>query len=259
MSFMNEDQIKNIVEGALMVAGRPINVDGLLAIFGEEGRPERGQIRDAIGQLREDYEGRGIEVLEVASGYRIQIRKELSECLSRLWHARPPRYSRALMETLALIAYRQPITRGEIEDVRGVSVSSNIIRTLLERSWIRILGHRDVPGKPAMFGTTKEFLDYFGLRKLDELPTLAELRDIDSINVELDFSDDGVEPTEDEQPGPETDSVAMELVAADEGLKVVEDARVEQTGGHPAISGVEAEADVEDEKTAESQESPARS
>jgi segregation and condensation protein B len=256
---MNKDQIRNIVEGALMVAGRPINVDGLLAIFGEEGRPGRGEIRDAIGQLHDDYDGRGIEVLEVASGYRIQVKKEMSECLSRLWQDRPPRYSRALMETLALIAYRQPITRGEIEDVRGVSVSSNIIRTLLERSWIRVLGHRDVPGKPAMFGTTREFLDYFGLRKLEELPTLAELRDIDSINVELDFSDHGVEPGEGEQIDTETDSVEIGLSAADDGLKVVEDARVEQTDEHPVATGMEVEADVEDAQTTESQESPARS
>ena len=245
---MNKDQIRNVVEGALMVAGRPINIDGLLAIFGEEGRPERGQIREAIDQLREDYDGRGIELLDVASGYRVQVRKELSECLSRLWQERPPRYSRALMETLALIAYRQPITRGEIEDVRGVSVSSNIVRTLLERSWIRVLGHRDVPGKPAMFGTTKEFLDYFGLRKLEELPTLAELRDIDSINVELDFS---APSDQEEGPDPEIDHATTELSDADGGLRVVE------TDERPVEIGLEAEADVEDLEKTESQEFPA--
>lgn len=184
---MNEDQIRNIVEAALMVARRPLNVDALLGLFGEEGRPERGQIRDAIASLCELYEQRGIELVEVASGFRIQARQTLSEPLSRLWQERPPRYSRALMETLALIAYRQPMTRGEIEDIRGVSVSSNIVRTLLERGWIRVLGHRDVPGRPAILGTTKEFLDYFGLKKLAELPPLTELQDIDSLNVELDL------------------------------------------------------------------------
>ncbi|MGD8482959.1 MAG: SMC-Scp complex subunit ScpB, partial [Gammaproteobacteria bacterium] len=184
---MDKTQIKNIVEAALMVAGRPLNVDGLLGVFGDGARPERGEIREAVESLREEYDGRGIRIVEVASGYRIQAATELSDWLSRLWQERPPRYSRALLETLVLIAYRQPITRGEIEDVRGVSVSTNIIRTLLERNWIRVVGHRDVPGRPEMFGTTREFLDYFGLRKLDELPSLAELRDLDSLNVELDL------------------------------------------------------------------------
>ena len=184
---MNEVEIRNVVEAALMVAQRPLNVDSLMGLFGEGGRPERSQIRDAVEMLKADYEDRGIEIVEVAGGYRIQVRQRLSECVSRLWEERPPRYSRALMETLSLIAYRQPITRGEIEDVRGVSVSTNIIRTLLDRGWVRVLGHRDVPGKPAMYGTTRDFLDYFGLKKLDDLPSLAELRDIDSINVELDL------------------------------------------------------------------------
>jgi segregation and condensation protein B len=184
---MDTNQIKNTVEAALMVAGRPLNIDGLLAVFGDGARPERGEIRDALNRLSGEYSGRGIELVEVASGFRIQAAGAMSESLSRLWQERPPRYSRALLETLALIAYRQPITRGEIEDVRGVSVSSNIIRTLLERRWIRVLGHRDVPGRPEMFGTTREFLDYFGLKRLDDLPSLAELRDFDSLNVELDL------------------------------------------------------------------------
>jgi segregation and condensation protein B len=184
---MDMNEIKNTVEAALMVAGRPLNIDGLLAVFGDGARPERSEIRGALKTLSEEYSGRGIELVEVASGFRIQAAGAMSESLSRLWQERPPRYSRALLETLSLIAYRQPITRGEIEDVRGVSVSSNIIRTLLERRWIRVLGHRDVPGRPEMFGTTKEFLDYFGLRRLDDLPSLAELRDLDSLNVELDL------------------------------------------------------------------------
>lgn len=203
---MNQEQIRNIVEAALMIAGRPLSLDDLLSLFGDEARPDRGSVREVVQDLAADYEGRGIELLEVASGYRIQARPALTDFLSRLWQERPPRYSRALMETLALIAYRQPITRGEIEDVRGVSVSTNIIRTLLDRNWVRVVGHRDVPGKPAMYGTTREFLDYFGLKKLDELPSLAELTDIDSINVELDLGDPELGPAvaANEEVGEET-------------------------------------------------------
>jgi segregation and condensation protein B len=183
-------ELRNIIEGALLAAGRPLSLDELLALFPDEGRPDRGEMRKALDVLKAEFEGRGIELKEVASGYRIQVRKELAPWIGRLWEERPARYSRALLETLALVAYRQPITRGEIEEVRGVTVSTHIIRTLQERGWIRIVGHRDVPGHPEMFGTTKEFLDYFSLKSLDELPTLAQLRDIESINAELDFGPD---------------------------------------------------------------------
>lgn len=218
---MDKSEIKNIVEAALMAAGRPLNIDGLLSIFGDGARPERGEIREAVHALQEEYESRGIELVEVASGFRIQVASSMSDWLSRLWQDRPQRYSRALMETLALIAYRQPITRGEIEDVRGVSVSSSIIRTLLERTWIRVVGHRDVPGRPEMFGTTKEFLDYFGLRRLDELPSLAELRDLDSLNVELDLGEPGEPP----QPVPVKlvpDVAVADVVAAEEQSEQVQ-------------------------------------
>lgn len=184
---MPEQELKNILEAALMAAGRPLNLDELGALFPETDRPDKGALRRALEGLGEDLDGRGVELTEVASGYRVQARKEYTDWVSRLWEEKPPRYSRALLETMALVAYRQPITRGDIEEVRGVSVSSNIIRTLQERGWIRVVGHRDVPGRPEMFGTTREFLDYFGLRSLEELPTLAELRDIDPVNVELDF------------------------------------------------------------------------
>jgi len=180
-------ELRNIVEGALLAAGRPLNMEELLALFPDDDRPDRTEVRKAIETLQKEFEGRGIELKEVASGYRVQVRKELANYIGRLWEDRPTRYSRALLETLALVAYRQPITRGEIEEVRGVTVSTHIIRTLQERNWIRIVGHRDVPGHPEMFGTTKEFLDYFSLKSLDELPTLAQLRDIESINAELDF------------------------------------------------------------------------
>lgn len=184
---MNQEQIKHIVEGALLAAGRSLTLDNLQALFAEDGQPEKSSLKKAIEQLREDFSERSIEIKETGSGYRIQVKQEFSQWISRLWEERPTRYSRALLETLALIAYRQPITRGEIEEVRGVSVSTSIIRTLQDRDWARVVGHRDVPGRPAMYGTTKNFLDYFGLKTLDELPTLAELRDIDSINVELDL------------------------------------------------------------------------
>lgn len=182
--------LKNIVEAALLAAGRPLTLDELLALFADEERPERAQVREALDALQADYAERGLELREVASGFRIQIRQNLAPWVSRLWEERPARYSRALLETLALIAYRQPITRGEIEDVRGVTVSTNIMKTLQDRSWVRIVGHRDVPGHPAMYATTREFLDYFSLKSLDELPTLAALKDIDSLNVELDLGDD---------------------------------------------------------------------
>ena len=182
---MDRDEIKHVIEAALLAAGRPLSLDRLAELFGRRGAPERQTLKDALAALEQDYEGRGIELKEVASGYRIQIRRRMSDWLVPLWEERAPRYSRALLETLALIAYRQPITRGEIEEVRGVVVSTNIIRTLLERNWVRVVGHRDVPGQPAMFGTTREFLDYFGLKKLDDLPPLSEIRDLEDLNPEL--------------------------------------------------------------------------
>ncbi|HEY3644946.1 MAG TPA: SMC-Scp complex subunit ScpB [Gammaproteobacteria bacterium] len=203
-------ELRNIVEGALLAAGRPLSVDELLALFAEDDRPERTDLRKALDMLQAEFEGRGIELKEVASGYRIQVRKELGPWVSRLWEERPARYSRALLETLALVAYRQPITRGEIEEVRGVTVSTNIIRTLQERGWVRVVGHRDVPGHPEMFGTTKEFLDYFSLKSLDELPTLAQLRDIESINAELDFGDGAVQAQA--EPAPDAPAAAPRLV-----------------------------------------------
>lgn len=189
--MMNEQQLKMILEGALLAAGRALTLDDLLGLFEDDERPERDAVRAALTALQEDYAERSFVLKEVASGFRLQVKRELSPWISRLWLERPSRYSRALLETLALVAYRQPITRGEIEDIRGVSVSSSIMKTLQERDWIRVVGHRDVPGKPAMYGTSKPFLDYFDLKSLDELPTLAELRDIDSINAELDLREPG--------------------------------------------------------------------
>jgi segregation and condensation protein B len=181
----DSERLKLIVEAILLAAGRPMSLDQLLALFTEEERPERGDLRGALAALADDFRRRGIELAEVGGGYRIQIRREMQLWVSRLWEEKPARYSRALLETLALIAYRQPITRGEIEEVRGVNVSTSIMKTLLEREWVGVVGHRDVPGHPAMYGTTKQFLDYFGLKSLDELPTLAELRDLGTFGPEL--------------------------------------------------------------------------
>jgi segregation and condensation protein B len=184
----NLDKLKQIIEGALLAAGRPLSIDQILMLFIDEDQPSRQEIREAIDSLKQDCENRGVELAEVSSGFRFQVRPDLAKWVSRLWEEKPARYSRAVMETLALIAYRQPITRGEIEDVRGVSVSSHIVKGLLEREWVRIVGHRDVPGKPALFGTTKTFLDYFNLKSLSDLPPLAEIKNIESIEGELDFS-----------------------------------------------------------------------
>ncbi len=184
--IVDQQKLKNIVEAALMVSEKPVSLTQLSAIFENESDiPEKADIRAAIEQVAQDYKGRGIEVNEVASGFRIQVNSDYADWINRLFDDRPPRYSRALLETLAIIAYRQPITRAEIEEIRGVSVSSNIIRTLQERNWIRVVGQRDIPGRPELLATTKEFLDYFNLRKLSELPSLSEIKDFDQINPDL--------------------------------------------------------------------------
>lgn len=190
---MDQQQLKNTIEAALFAAGEPVTIDALLSLFEEEAAPAKADIRQSLQELTNDWADKGIELKEVSSGYRFQVRKEMASSVSRLWEERTPRYSRALLETLALIAYRQPITRGEIEEIRGVSVSTHIMKTLQDRSWVRIVGHRDVPGKPAIYASTREFLDYFNLKGLDDLPTLAEIRDLDKINEELDLDLPGVE------------------------------------------------------------------
>ena len=198
-SIHSSDSLKNIVEAAILAANKAISLDKLLGLFPEKEVIDKNQIRKAIEQLMEDYQDRGIELIEVSSGFRFQVVQTVAPWVSRLWEEKPQKYSRALLETLALVAYRQPVTRGEIEEIRGVSVSSQIMRTLVEREWVRIIGHRDVPGKPAMYATTKSFLDYFGLKKLDELPSLSEIRDLDVITAELDFgnADETKVPQED--------------------------------------------------------------
>jgi segregation and condensation protein B len=184
---MSEQSLSYVLEAVLLAAGRPVSVDQMLELFEESQRPSAEEVQAALEELAGRCADRACELREVASGWRMQVRAQYADVVSRLWQERPSRYSRALLETLALIAYRQPITRSEIEDIRGVTVSSTIMRTLHERSWIRVVGHREVPGRPELLGTTREFLDYFGLKSLDDLPTLAELRDLDDIKVQLEF------------------------------------------------------------------------
>lgn len=199
--------IKQIVEGAIMAAETPLSIDQLMQLFEEEG-PERSDVREALKEIEQDCEGRGYELKQVASGYRFQVRSDYGEWVSRLWKEKPPRYSRALLETLALVAYKQPITRGDIEEIRGVAVSTNIMRTLVEREWVRVVGHRDVPGQPALYATTREFLDYFDLRNLDELPTLAEIKDMTKVNEELDMDEELIEMRTLEVDAEEQEAVA---------------------------------------------------
>jgi segregation and condensation protein B len=199
-----------IVEAALLAAGKPLTVAQIGALFEERERPETSDIRAALDEVRERCDGRGYELTEVASGFRFQVRETLSPWVSRLWKERPQRYSRALLETLALIAYRQPITRGEIEEIRGVAVSTNIVKTLHERDWIRVVGHRDVPGRPAMYATTRQFLDYFNLKSLDQLPALADARDVETLNVELGFGERVAAATAGADLGPDGEGAASD-------------------------------------------------
>lgn len=182
---MAPEKLKAIIEAALLASERPLSADRILNLFHVDEMPTKQDVNDALDALRSDCEERGLELLEVSTGYRYQVRQEYGEWINRMFEERAPRYSRALLETLALVCYKQPITRAEVEDVRGVAVSTNIIRTLLDREWIKLVGHRDVPGKPALYGTTRKLLDDLNLKKLDELPPLADIRDIDQIPGEL--------------------------------------------------------------------------
>jgi segregation and condensation protein B len=184
---MSDNHLRNVIEAAMLAAGKPLSVAELVQLFDEDARPATAEMKAALEALASEYEGRGIELRETASGWRISVRAQLAREVSRLWPERPQRYSRALLETIALIAYRQPITRAEIESVRGVAVNPNIVKTLMERNWVRVVGHRDVPGRPELLGTTREFLDYFGLRGIDELPPLAELKSMADLNPQLDL------------------------------------------------------------------------
>jgi segregation and condensation protein B len=185
---MSDAYLKNVVEAALLAAARPVPVSELLQIFDEQSRPSAKEMRAILESLSADYEGRGVAIRETANGFRFQVRSEFAQEVSRLWPDRPRKYSRALLETIALIAYRQPITRAEIENVRGVAVNPEIVKTLMERNWVRVVGHRDVPGHPELLGTTTEFLDYFSLKSIEDLPPLAELKSLTDLNLQLPLS-----------------------------------------------------------------------
>lgn len=224
--MIEKSQLKKIIEGALLAYAQPLSLDKLHALFvtevteTEEGdelpaaaQVEKEDIVDALEEIQNSCADRGFELKKVASGWRFQVREETAPWVNRLWEEKPQRYSRALMETIAIIAYRQPITRGDIEEIRGVAVSSNIIKTLTEREWVKVIGHRDVPGRPALFATTKQFLDYFNLQSLEELPSLRELTDIENLTPELNLQTVDVPPTEDEEDLDIDDTSIAELAA----------------------------------------------
>ena len=224
-----EAGLVQILEGALLAAGEPLSVQRMALLFEENERPSKEEIRGAIKSVEERCEDRGYELVQVASGYRFQVRQDLAAWVGRLWQERPARYSRALMETLSLIAYRQPITRGEIEEIRGVAVSTNIIKTLLEREWVRVVGHRDVPGRPAMYATTRQFLDYFNLKSLDQLPPLAEIKELDNLSGQLALevpeqaSDADAQPDE-EGEASQSETEMEDSKTLDDEQQVIEDA-----------------------------------
>jgi segregation and condensation protein B len=221
-----DNKVKMIIEGLLLAAGRPLTLESIAAVFNDDQRPENEELLAVLVRIDEECGDRGFELTKVASGYRFQVKQELAEWVSKLWEERPPRYTRALLETLALIAYRQPITRGDIEEIRGVAVSSNIIRTLLDREWIRVVGQRDVPGRPSMFATTKQFLDYFNLESLQQLPALSEIRDMDGGAKDLGFEAELAaarvlempENTEEENTAELSEDEKAELLAEEEAI-----------------------------------------
>lgn len=264
---MDIDYLKRIVEGALLAAGHPLSLNQLNSLFPDGEQPGHGALREALAALDTEVEGRAVELREVGSGYRLQIRTSLMPVISQLWAEKPPRYSRAMLETLAIIAYRQPITRGEIEQIRGVSVSSNILRTLQERDWIRVLGHRDVPGRPELIGTSRAFLDYFNLKSLDELPTLAEIKDIDNLEPELELQSPQSEADSsnaendsheqvDEKQADEEDSVEQTLEGDDKQARATAhgdgEGNVEASTRTDAGNGSEADGEASDQPEEES-------
>ena len=215
---MNDlEKIRQIIEGLLLASGKPLTLDKIAELFTKDELPEREVLKTALDEIGKSCEGRGFELKKVASGYRFQVRQELSDWIGRLWEEKPQRYSRALLETIAIIAYRQPITRGDIEKIRGVAVSSSTVRTLLEREWVRVVGHRDVPGRPAMYASTRQFLDYFNLQNLNELPALTEIRDLGGLNQEFTLDEEKPEGNVLEFPSAVEDDDEV-VVADDEEL-----------------------------------------
>jgi len=230
-------RLKPILEAALLAAGRPLAIADLERLFEGDGEaPPRDHIRRALAELGQEWEARSLVLQEVASGYRAQVRAEFEPWVARLWDEKPPRYSRALLETLAIIAYRQPITRSEIEDIRGVSVSTQIMRTLTEREWVRVVGHRDAPGKPAMYGTTRQFLDHFNLKTLDQLPPLSEIREIDDQYPQLAF--------EERHEGAADETAAQGTGGESAGGSAIDDAAAPSDAAHDAATEAGPEPEV---------------
>ena len=221
-----DNKVKMIVEGLLLAAGRPLTLDNIIQVFSKDEQPDSKELKLVMESIAEDCADRGFELKEVASGFRFQVKQELSDWIAKLWEERPPRYTRALLETLALVAYRQPITRGDIEEIRGVGVSSNIVRTLLDREWIRVVGHRDVPGRPAMFATTKQFLDYFNLKSLQDLPPLSEIKDLAVADPEFDLEDDLAGQRILELPEEVIEENSIELTESDKADLIAEEEAV---------------------------------
>jgi segregation and condensation protein B len=218
-----DNKIKMIVEGLLLAAGKPLSLSVIAGVFSEDERPDNAELKEVLAAIADDCNDRGFELKQVASGYRFQVKQDISEWIARLWEERPPRYGRALLETLALIAYRQPITRGDVEEIRGVAVSSNIIRTLVDREWVRIVGHKDVPGKPALYATTRQFLDYFNLKSIQELPPLSEIKELATAGEEFDVEDDLAQRTVLELPDEEAEALteAGGAVTGNDGEEVI--------------------------------------
>ncbi|AQT59404.1 SMC-Scp complex subunit ScpB [Cellvibrio sp. PSBB023] len=228
---VDAERLRQIIEGTILAAGQPMTVARMLDLFDEQVAPTKDEVLAALADIQAACEGRGFELKEVASGWRFQVRDNLAPWVNRLWEEKPQKYSRALLETLSLIAYRQPITRGDIEEIRGVAVSSHIMKTLLERDWVKVIGHRDVPGRPSLYATTRQFLDYFNLKSLDELPSLSEIRDLDELNPVLDLGEAGLGEKDTDPPIPDDQPVAtldeLEEVEVDTQTALYEDGFVE--------------------------------
>lgn len=206
---VDSELLRKIIEGAILASGQPMTITRMLELFDEEVAPTKEDIQAALDAIQADTHMRGFELKEVASGWRFQVRENLAPWVNRLWDEKPQKYSRALLETLALIAYRQPITRGDIEEIRGVAVSSHIMKTLMERDWVKVVGHRDVPGRPSLYATTRQFLDYFNLKSLEELPSLSEIRDLDDLNPVLNLDEEGIGEKDTDTPIPDENPPAL--------------------------------------------------
>ena len=221
MNLSDPKDLASLLEALLLASGKPVSMERMAELFDEAERPAPALLRKALEVLEKSCKGRAFELKQVASGYRLQVRERFSPWVGRLWEERPQRYSRALLETLVLIAYRQPITRGEIEEIRGVAVNSQIVKTLLEREWVRVVGHRDVPGRPSLYATTRQFLDYFNLKSLEDLPSLSEIRDLDEMNPVLNLGGDeeGLGEPDTDAPIPDNPDAATEDAATEDSLE----------------------------------------